>query len=158
MKTQPSAHSGFTLLEIVVAMAILGIAVGAILQIFSGGMKNIYKIDLAHRAMNHAENVMNEILTDETVRQSTARSGDLDDEFRYEAVVEEWQENRERPTIQGNLPPVRLLNVRVDVYFKNDPNGKFYRTVSMKMVSDQQASPLQQTPTEAIRQLFGPAQ
>jgi len=59
---------GFSLLEIVVALAILGMGVAVVMQIFSGGLKNIHRIDMAHQAMNHAENVMNEILSNEAVR------------------------------------------------------------------------------------------
>ena len=62
---------GFTLLEVVVATALLGIGVGVAMQVFSGGLKNIQRIDMAHRAMNHAENVMNEILSDQSITGPT---------------------------------------------------------------------------------------
>ena len=52
-------NRGFTLLEVVVAVAILGIGMGVAMQIFSGGLKNVHRISQAHRAMNHAENIMN---------------------------------------------------------------------------------------------------
>ena len=53
-----NGSSGFTLLEVVVALAILGVSVAIVMQIFSGGLKNLRRIDLAHRAMSHGENVM----------------------------------------------------------------------------------------------------
>lgn len=152
---------GFTLLEIVVAVAILGVAVGTAMQIFSGGLKNVRKIDLAHRAMNHAENIMNQILSDEEMRQPTELGGDLDDEFRYHATVDEWQETRQQGDLEIPLSQplnIRLLSVRVDVYFKNDRNGKFYRTVSLKTVSEQPFPTAPTTPADAIRQLFGATQ
>ena len=65
----PNRARGFTLLEVIAALAILGIAVGVMMQIFSGGLKNIHRIDMAHRAMHHAENVMNQVL-DTTLRRS----------------------------------------------------------------------------------------
>lgn len=147
--------SGFTLLEVVVAVAILGVGVGVAMQIFAGGLKNIHKIELAHRAMNHAENVMNEILTDESIRGPMVVSEDLDEEFRYEAAVEYWQEPEERLSLDIVEMSVHLLQVRVDIHFKNDRHGKVYRSVSLKTISEQTPSMAPGGPTGALQQLFG---
>ena len=125
---QRSVSSGFTLLEIVVALAILGLTVGVVMQIFSGGLKNIHRIDMAHQAMNHAENVMNEILSNESINEPTHLAGDLDEEFAYTAEVDYWEEPEETLSIDVIEPPVHLLSVMVNVHFKNDVRGKFYRT------------------------------
>ena len=146
---------GFTLLEVVVAVAILGIGVGTALQIFSSGLKNLHKIELAHRAMHHAENVMNQILSDEAIRGPVELAEDLDEEFFYRAVVDYWEEPEEGLSIDMIEMKVFLLMVRVDVHFRNHPHGKRYRTTSLKMVAKE---PFQGTPGragEAIRDLFG---
>ncbi|MDA2923679.1 type II secretion system GspH family protein [Acidobacteria bacterium AH-259-L09] len=148
---------GFTLLEIVVALAILGIAVAVVMQIFSGGLKNIHRIDMAHRAMHHAENVMNEILSDQEMREPVGLSEDLDEEFAYTAEVDYWEEPEQDLSIEVAEPRVYLLSVRVDVHFKNDLHGKLYRTVCLKTVSNEIGSPVQ-TSADAIRQLFGARQ
>ncbi|RPI22709.1 MAG: type II secretion system protein [Acidobacteria bacterium] len=149
-------HRGFTLLEVVVALAIMGIGVATALSIFSGSLKNLRRIDMAHQAMSHAENVMNEILTDESIREPRDFSGNLDDEFSYTASVDMWEEPQERVSLNIVEPPAYMLSVRVDIHFKNDPNGKFYRSVCLKTISKE---PLQQNqqmaPNEAIRRLFG---
>lgn len=148
---------GFTLLEVVVAVAILGLAVGAAMQIFSGGLKNIRKMDLAHQAMNHAENVMSQILSDENLREPVTLSADLDEEFSYSAVVDYYQApQQEDLSVEVVKMKAYLLSVRVDIHFKNDPHGKLYRTVSLKTVSEGQ--PVPGSPVEAIRQLFGVTQ
>lgn len=148
---------GFTLLEVVVAVAILGLAVGAAMQIFSGGLKNIRKMDLAHQAMNHAENVMSQILSDENLREPVTLSGDLDEEFSYSAVVDYYQApQQEDLSVEVVKMKAYLLSVRVDIHFKNDPHGKLYRTVSLKTVSE--GEPVPGSPVEAIRQLFGVTQ
>ncbi len=147
-------NAGFTLLEIVVALAILGITVTVVMQIFSGGLKNIHRIDMAHQAMNHAENVMNDILSDESILEATHLSGDLDEEFAYTAEVNPWEEPEENLSIDVIEPPVQLLSVVVNVHFKNDVHGKFYRTVSLKTVPSEPGSAIR-TPAEAVRQLFG---
>jgi prepilin-type N-terminal cleavage/methylation domain-containing protein len=146
---------GFTLLEIVVAVAILGVAVAIAMSVFSGGLKNVRRIDLAHRAMNHAENVMNEILSDEAVREPREFSGDLDEEFSYTASVDYWNEPQARPTIEPVELSVYMLSVRVDVHFKTDPHGKFYRTVCLKTLPVQPLPPGGPGSADVIRQLFG---
>ncbi len=146
---------GFTLLEIVVALAILGIGLATTMQIFSGGLKNIYRVDLAHRAMNHAENVMNRILSDELLIDSTRLSGSLDEDFSYTAVVDYWKDPQDKISLNSVIPNIFLLSVSVDIYFKNDPRGKLYRTVCLKTVSEPTLPnrPLGTNP--ALRQLLG---
>jgi prepilin-type N-terminal cleavage/methylation domain-containing protein len=154
-----SGAAGFTLLEIVVAVAILSMGMAVALQIFSGGLKNIRRIDLAHQAMRHAENVMNDILSNQDIRMPAAMSGNLDEEFTYTASVDYWQEPQDRVSLNIVDPGVYLLKVTVDVHYKNVPDGKHYRTVCLKAVSERQEpfSPLG-GPGDAIRQLFGGSQ
>ncbi|GAB4237226.1 MAG: hypothetical protein Kow00109_11110 [Acidobacteriota bacterium] len=128
-------HPGFTLLEVVVATALLSVGVGMAFQLFSAGLGNVERIERAHRAMEHAENVMNELLSDQNVIGPLHVSADLDDEFRYTATVDYWQ-----PPSEGGLsldlaqPRVDLLIIVVDVHFKNDRLGKVYRTSCLKAV------------------------
>jgi len=150
-------NKGFTLLEIVVALAILGITVSVVMQIFSEGLKNIRRIDMAHQAMNHAENVMNEILSDQSILGATSFSDDLDEEFSYTAEVSEWEEPEQNLSIVITEPRVHLLKVSVEVHFKNDVHGKLYRTVCLKTVPTEMGSPVR-TPADAVRQLFGRGQ
>ena len=136
------------------ALAILGITVSVVMQIFSEGLNNIRRIDMAHQAMNHAENVMNEILSDQSILGATSFSDDLDEEFSYTAEVNEWEEPEQNLSIDIVEPRVKLLSVRVDVHFKNDVHGKLYRTVCLKTVpSEPGTGP--RTPADAVRQLFG---
>jgi prepilin-type N-terminal cleavage/methylation domain-containing protein len=147
-------NRGFTLLEIIVAVAVLGVSVGIALQIFSGGLNNVRRIELAHGAMNHAENVMNEILSDQDLISPVQLSGDLDEEFRYTATVDYWEPPRDR--LELDLVPSRvdLLSVVVDIHFKNDRFGKRYRAVCLKAVS-LEPPPGEGPPLDPIRQLFG---
>ncbi|MBI2822081.1 MAG: type II secretion system protein [Acidobacteria bacterium] len=125
---------GFTLLEVVVALAIVGVGITLALQLFSGALKNVRKIDLAAEAMNHAENVMNEILSDENIRSARAMHDDIDENFRWEAVIDEF-EVPEQSRWEAQQPfPLKLLNVRVDVVYKNDKYGKLYRLSCLKPV------------------------
>ena len=147
-------EDGFTLLEVLVSFAILGVAVAVIMQIFSGGLKNIHRIDMAHRAMNHAENVMNDILSDQTIRAPVHLSGDLDQEFAYTAEVDYWQDPEKFFSIQEVEPSLYLLGIQVDVHFRNHSQGKRYRTLCLKAVPNLEG-PGFQTPQDVVRRLFG---
>jgi prepilin-type N-terminal cleavage/methylation domain-containing protein len=128
-------NRGFTLLEVIVAVAILGIGMGVAMQIFSGGLKNIHRVSQAHTAMNHAENIMNEILSDQTIIAPTEISEDLDDDFSYSAVVDYWDPPAEELSLDVVENPMEMLSVVVDIHFKNDPKGKKYRAICLKSVS-----------------------
>ena len=148
-------NRGFTLLEVVVALAVLSVSLALVLQIFSGGLKNIRRIELAHRAMSHGENVMSEILSDREIQGPTTLSGDLDEEFSYSAEVTDWEEPSETLTLDVATVNLRLLDVQVRINFKNDRFGKFYRLQSLKAVSMQPAEPGNTPVADRIRELLG---
>ncbi|HSR52701.1 MAG TPA: type II secretion system protein [Acidobacteriota bacterium] len=148
---------GFTLLEVVVAAALLGIGLAVAMQVFSGGLRNMYRIDEAHRAMNHAENVMNEYLADADIREPYSESGDLDEDFSYSVQIDYWQddEGQTLQPLEGSVaagPNVYLLSIVVNIHFKNSERGRLYRLVSLKAVSETPAG----TPgADVIRRIFG---
>lgn len=147
---------GFTLLELVVSVAILGIGLAMAMQIFSGGLNNIHRMDLSHRAMTHAENVMNQILSDEAIRGPLEMTGDLDEDFYYSVVVDHWEEPRERLAVEEEIDPgMYLLSVVVDIHFRDDRRGRLYRTVSLKGVAKETHRTAPMSPMDAIQQLFG---
>lgn len=127
-------QNGFTLLEIVVAVAILGVGVGTAMQIFSAGLKNVHRINLAQTGVGHAENVLNEILSDEMVAGPGQFSGDLDEEFAFTATVDYWIPPESQLAIDIPQMQIDLLSVVVEVYYKGDPGGRHYRAVCLKTV------------------------
>lgn len=133
---------GFTLLEIVVAVAILGVGVSMAMQIFSGGLKNIHKISMAKDAMNHAENVMNEVLSDQSITGPVELAGDLDEQFSYAVSVAPWNPPESGiPLPEDPQRRIEILSVVVDIFFKGDSRGKTYRAVCLKTVSPLLAPP-----------------
>ena len=128
-------NRGFTLVEVVVSLAILGLGMAIVLQIFSGGLENIHRIRMAHRAMNHAENVMNELLTDHSIKGPIQLDGDLDDEFAYSVRVKYWEPPEEEFLVGVVEPEVYLLLLQVNITSKNIDHGKSYRSTSLKSVS-----------------------
>ncbi|MGI8784787.1 MAG: type IV pilus modification PilV family protein [Acidobacteriota bacterium] len=142
-RVPPGSQSGFTLLEVIVAVSILAISSALCLRLFSGSMNNIRRIDSSAEAMSHAENVMNEILADDRVDKPTTLAGDLDENYRWEAVIQDYSVMEDSLFAQEKARrlPVKLLSIRVDLHFKKSSQGRLYRLVSLKTVMDSQQAP-----------------
>ncbi len=139
------AGAGFTLLEVVVATAVLAIGVAVAMQVFSGGLSNLHRIDMAHRAMSHAENIMSELLADQDIRGPYHASGDLDKDFLYEAQVDYWNDPNPAALMDPALPAtgapqVYLLSFSVRIEFKNvaNNNRRYYQAYCLKAVTEDQ--------------------
>ena len=122
-----------------------------------GGLKNIHRIDLAHRAMAHGENVMSEILSNEEIIGPAQLSGDLDEDFSYSAEVADFEDSDQSLALPNVAAPnIHLLSVQVRIMFKNDKHGKYYQISSLKAVSLMaMEGDLQGLSGDPIRRLFG---
>lgn len=152
---------GFTLLEVIVAVAILGMGVGLAMQIFSSGLKNIHRVELASRGMNHVENVMSEILSDENILGPMHAAGPLDDDFEFQVEVNAWEPPQDRIQMELVQPVIALLSVDVEVRFRHQEDGdKVYRAFCLKPISllaqQQGGNPAMGLPdVDPIMRLFG---
>ena len=67
------AASGFTLLEVVVAMAIVGLGVVTLLELFSMGLRLGARSSARTEANSYARQVMDEVLARQTLQDGTER-------------------------------------------------------------------------------------
>ena len=81
----PSQH-GFTLLEVLVAFAILGISLGVLLQTFATGLRNTALAEEYTLATLHAESVLAMIGVEEPLQEGDLQ-GEIDDKFSWRASV-----------------------------------------------------------------------
>ena len=82
-----AAQNGFTLLEVLVAMMILGVSLGAILQQFALASRAGAASSDATRATMHAREIIEELKLVRELGESTAR-GSFDDGFDWETSVQ----------------------------------------------------------------------
>ena len=61
--------NGFTLIEVVIALAILGIGLTVIMELFSGGLRLGRVSEEYTKAMNYASLKMEEIATQKTIEE-----------------------------------------------------------------------------------------
>ncbi len=109
--------TGFTLIEVVVAMAILGVALTVIIELFSGGLR-LGRTSVEYtRAVNYARMKMEEIavkpLTDEGNEE-----GKFDETYRWQVAVKRVDL---LPEEKGAAlkPPVQLFQIKINVLWKS---------------------------------------
>jgi general secretion pathway protein I len=132
-------HAGFTLLEVIVALAILSIGVTMTLSLISGSLRNIRNVQLRGRVVQHAETVMEIVLLDDTIREATTLPGDFQDGTRWLAKVEEYQQQEsvdQTLTPQQAVLPMRLLSYTVEV-FNPGSNTADFTLRTLKLVNIQ---------------------
>ena len=83
--------AGFTLLEVVVAMAIVGLGVVTLLEIFSLGLRLGAKSSVETEAMAYGRQVMDEVLTRRDLAQG-ANQGRFPDRGRWRLQLQRVQE------------------------------------------------------------------
>lgn len=114
----PRAAPGFTLLEVIVATAIVGLVFVAMMEIFSSGLRTEGQADEYATAMQHATRVMNDLLIN--TRQATPAhyEGRFDDGATWQASSEVYRSPDETSESANNLPLVRML-LRVEVRWQS---------------------------------------
>jgi general secretion pathway protein I len=118
---------GFTLLEVLVALAILGTAVTLIFQLFSANMRNIAASEDYVSATVTAEARMGEVLDDDALT-ANSWSETTADGYRIDVVVSDTMQKR-----TGELP-VKLLEVALTVSWAQNMKQKSLTLRSIKMV------------------------
>ncbi len=125
-----SRKKGFTLLEILVALAILGIAITIILQLFSANLRALSVSGNYVSAVTKAEAKMREILDDSNLSEKSW-SEVTDDGYRFDASLTETLKDRTE-----NLQ-VRLLEVALTVQWTEGSKKKSLTLKTMKVVNKQ---------------------
>ena len=120
-------NRGFTLLEVLVAMAILGIGLVIIIELFSGGLRLGRTSEDYTRAVGYARMKLEEISLAQSLEEGI-EEGEFDREYRWQVEVKKVDllpPGRET----SYQPPVALYWVRIDVLWKS---GTRERTTALE--------------------------
>jgi general secretion pathway protein I len=127
--------TGFTLMEVVVAMAILGVALTVIIELFSGGLRMARTSAEYTKAINYARMKMEEIAVKQTIEEGT-QEGEFDHTFRWQV---ETKKVDVLPIEKGIdfTPPTELFQVKVNVLWKSGSRERStrletYRTIKLE--------------------------
>jgi prepilin-type N-terminal cleavage/methylation domain-containing protein len=105
---------GFTLLEIVVALAVMSLCITAILQSFVGVTGSTRVASDYYRALQIAETRMALLVTQKDPRKSDR--GDIDEVYRWETRVEQYVPESDDPLSAGS-PFEALDNALMPYHF-----------------------------------------
>ncbi len=113
----PNSAFGFTLLETLVAVAILGTAVAVSMAVLSTSLRNVSRAEDYERAVLLARSQMNELLALPAWRNGQVWRGDWGRSYRWIARVEKLREPGAPPeqqvseTVPGGREMMRVLLV-----------------------------------------------
>ncbi len=125
-------NRGFTLIEAVIALAILGIGLTVIIEIFSGGLR-LGRTSVEYtRAVNYARQKMEELSVKPKVEEGK-EEGEFDKTFRWQTGIEKVDI---LPYDKGTefKPPVDFYHIRVNVLWTSGSKERSAGLESYKTV------------------------
>ncbi|OPY66498.1 MAG: hypothetical protein A4E62_02480 [Syntrophorhabdus sp. PtaU1.Bin002] len=125
-----SSKQGFTLLEILVALAILATAVTIVFQLFSAGLRNIAASEDYVVATMKAEAKMREILSQRELTENSWIESTKDG-YRYTVKVSKTLQEK-----TGSLP-VDVLEVELSVSWIKGTKERVLQLKTLKIVNKQ---------------------
>lgn len=123
---------GFTLFEVLVAVAILGIGLTIVIELFSGGLR-LGRISGEYtKAMNYAKKKIEEIAIKPEIEEGI-EEGRLDEDFRWQIIVkkEELLPIENRPDFK---PPVDFFKIQVNIFWKSGIRERSIHLESCKVI------------------------
>lgn len=111
---------GFTLLEVLVAFALLAMAMTLLLGTLSGAARQIGQADRAGRAALHAQSLLAQLGVDGPL-QPGSKDGTTEDGYRWQLQVAPWQDPAHPEFAASNPGAPRLLDVRLVVAWGEGP-------------------------------------
>lgn len=122
-----SGKQGFTLFEILVALAVMGIAFVSIFQLFAADIRAVNASDDYSIAVMMAESKMREILDDDELSERTWTEIS-DDGYRFEAAVSGSAPDRTETL------PVQVLEITLQTTWSSNSGEKSFSLKTMKVV------------------------
>jgi type II secretion system protein I len=134
MRNRDRVASGFTLLEVLVALTVLAVGAAVAISLLTGSSNNIRKAQQRSKIMEYAESVMEEALLDDTILTPTSSNGNFADGTNWTLNVEQYVP--ELPTELQNVNQqnlqYQLLQYTLDM-FSPGSNVAIYRLQTLKM-------------------------
>jgi len=127
--------TGFTLIEVVVAMAILSVGITVIIELFSGSLRLVRTSGEYTKATNYARVKMEEMTVKPTMNEGI-EEGEFDGAYRWQVDVKRVDILPAR--IETDFkPPVELFQVKVHVLWKSGTKERStvletYRTIKLE--------------------------
>ncbi|MBN1277073.1 MAG: type II secretion system protein [Deltaproteobacteria bacterium] len=124
-----SSREGFTLIETLVAISILGISLVVILQLFSGGLRSGKLSDEYTRAIFYAREKMEEALIADNLTEEILE-GEFEDGFRWK--TETTVDHSEGEDIEQKMPFSPFI-IKVKISWESGIHERSFEISTMKV-------------------------
>ncbi len=118
-----SRNKGFTLIEVVVALAILGVGLTVIIELFSGGLRLARASMEYTKAVNYARMKMEEVTLKPSVQEGIEEGESDDGAFRWQVGVKKVDLLSIDKSVDYK-PPIDLFQVKIDIFWKSGAKEK----------------------------------
>lgn len=145
MEKRP-ADRGFTLIEIMVSMAILGIALTVVMELFSGGLRLGRKSEEYSRAVFYGRQLLEELCLKKEF-PNPKEEGIFEEEYRWQYEIEPVflvDENKEEKF------PLRVFKIKVFVFWFTGDKQKSLVFETIKSVAKPEVTSLHESKTKTI--------
>lgn len=137
IKSQFSGGAGFTLIEVIVAVAILSVCLVMIMQLFAAGLKASRSSCDYTRAVMHAKDKMEELFASPIHPQE---SGEFRDGYKWEAEAKPYEESLDEELENAAF---KFLKLKVKIMWSSGTKKQnSVELESLKMVSAEEAKNL----------------
>jgi hypothetical protein len=120
------------MVEIVVAIAVVGVTFGVIFQALSQGLSAIRRGDALNAAMQLCQNKMNELLIDDDVFEDGFLEGQWDENFRWRAQLE--TKEIEDLAVDKSRLTTQLLYIRLTTFYRFGDRERAVKLFTIKLV------------------------
>lgn len=125
---------GYTLLEIIVAFAVLGLALTLLLGILSGGLRQVRWSADSARAALHARSLLDVAGVGEALAPGRLEGGFDEDRYRWVLEVEPWTDPARPPGQPVDPYAPRLMHLRLQVQWGDGGPRERLRIESLRLV------------------------
>lgn len=119
---------GFSLLEVLVAFAILGVSLGVLLQVFATGLRNVSASEEYTQATLYAESILTAIGRDSPLKEGN-HSGPVNDRFSWRSAISTYTEGLPDP----EKIRVRAYRIAVEVFWGNPPQTRSVKLETLRL-------------------------
>ncbi len=124
---------GFTLIEILVALIILGLSLGVIMQIFSAGLDRARKTEARAIAVQLAESKLAAVGVEEPLTEGET-DGQFDDKYRWRVLVQPYRPAGDDGGANETRVLVHAFAVNVRVFWSGGGAGGDDSAVSLSTI------------------------
>jgi general secretion pathway protein I len=129
-----NTRAGFTLIEVIVAVALLSVSLVMIMQLFAAGLKSSRASCDYTRAVMHAKDKMEELYTSPLHRQE---SGEFSDGYQWTAGAKPYEEVADKEDEENSF---KLFKMKVKITWNiTSKTANSFELESLKMVSAKDA-------------------